>query len=60
MAGYKMKTHKGAAKRFRITGKGKVKRGMGFAQPPFDYQVRQQDAPSNRGRILQRDRYEDD
>jgi large subunit ribosomal protein L35 len=27
MAGYKMKSHKGAAKRFRITGGGKVKRG---------------------------------
>ena len=31
MAGYKMKTHKGAAKRIRFTGSGKVKRGVGFA-----------------------------
>ncbi|BCZ47032.1 50S ribosomal protein L35 [Clostridium gelidum] len=26
----KMKTHKGAAKRFRITGTGKLKRGKAF------------------------------
>ena len=30
MAGYKMKSHKGAAKRFRVTPSGKVKRQMGF------------------------------
>ena len=28
----KLKTHKGAAKRFRITGTGKVKRGHAFAR----------------------------
>ena len=28
----KMKTHKGAAKRFRITGTGKLKRGKAFKQ----------------------------
>lgn len=28
----KLKTHKGAAKRFRITGGGKVKRGHSFAR----------------------------
>jgi len=27
MAGYKLKSHRGAAKRFRVTGNGKVKRG---------------------------------
>ncbi len=27
MAGYKIKSHRGAAKRFRVTGGGKVKRG---------------------------------
>ena len=27
----KMKTHRGAAKRFRLTGKGKVRRGKAFA-----------------------------
>ncbi len=26
----KMKTHKGAAKRFRVTGTGKIKRGKSF------------------------------
>ena len=26
----KMKTHKGAAKRFKVTGTGEVKRGKGF------------------------------
>ncbi len=30
MAGYKMKTHRGAAKRFSFTAKGKVKRDMAF------------------------------
>ena len=30
MAGYKIKSHRGAAKRFRVTAKGKVKHGMGF------------------------------
>ena len=28
----KLKTHKGAAKRFRLTGTGKVKRGHAFAR----------------------------
>jgi len=28
----KLKTHKGAAKRFRITGTGKVKRGHAYAR----------------------------
>lgn len=27
----KMKTHKGAAKRFKLTGRGKVKRGNAFS-----------------------------
>ena len=31
MAGYKLKTHKGAAKRFDFTAKGKVKRQKAFA-----------------------------
>ena len=30
MAGYKMKSHRGAAKRFGFTAKGKVKRDMAF------------------------------
>ena len=30
MAGYKMKSHKGAAKRFSFTANGKVKRGKAF------------------------------
>ncbi|MBT6725486.1 MAG: 50S ribosomal protein L35 [Deltaproteobacteria bacterium] len=30
MAGYKMKTHKGAAKRFRMTGSGKFKRKKAY------------------------------
>ncbi len=30
MAGYKLKTHRGAAKRFNFTAKGKVKRDMAF------------------------------
>ncbi len=30
MAKYKMKTHKGGAKRFRITGNGKYKRKRAF------------------------------
>ena len=29
----KMKTHKGAAKRFRKTGTGKLKRAKGFQEP---------------------------
>jgi large subunit ribosomal protein L35 len=28
----KLKTHKGAAKRFRVTGTGKIKRGHSFAR----------------------------
>jgi len=32
MAGYKLKSHRGAAKRFRITGNGKVKRGKAFGK----------------------------
>jgi len=32
MAGYKIKSHSGAAKRFRVTGKGKVKRGKAFGK----------------------------
>jgi large subunit ribosomal protein L35 len=28
----KLKTHKGAAKRFRLTAKGKIKRGHAFAR----------------------------
>lgn len=27
----KMKTHRGAAKRFKVTGSGKIKRGRAFA-----------------------------
>jgi large subunit ribosomal protein L35 len=30
MAGYKLKTHRGAAKRFDFTASGKVKRDMAF------------------------------
>lgn len=30
MAGYKMKSHRGAAKRIRFTGTGKVKRDKAF------------------------------
>ena len=30
MAGYKMKSHRGAAKRFSFTASGKVKRDPGF------------------------------
>ena len=30
MAGYKLKSHRGASKRFRVTGKGKVKHGQPF------------------------------
>ncbi len=30
MAGYKMKSHRGAAKRFSVKPGGKVKRDMGF------------------------------
>lgn len=30
MAGYKLKTHRGAAKRFDFTANGKVKRDMAF------------------------------
>jgi large subunit ribosomal protein L35 len=29
---YKLKTHRGARKRFRMTGTGKVKRGHAFAR----------------------------
>ena len=32
MAGYKIKTHKGAAKRFRVTGSGRVKHGKAFGK----------------------------
>ncbi len=31
MAGYKLKTHKGAAKRFKFTASGRVKNGKAFA-----------------------------
>jgi large subunit ribosomal protein L35 len=30
MAGYKLKTHRGAAKRFKFTANGKVKNGKAF------------------------------
>lgn len=30
MAGYKIKSHRGAAKRFRVTGNGKVKHKAAF------------------------------
>jgi len=30
MAGFKMKSHRGASKRFRVTGSGKVKHGKAF------------------------------
>lgn len=32
MAGYKLKTHRGAAKRFSVTKAGKVKRAKAFAR----------------------------
>jgi large subunit ribosomal protein L35 len=32
MAGYKLKTHRGAAKRFALTRKGKVRRAKAFAR----------------------------
>jgi len=32
MAGYKLKTHRGAAKRFTVTKGGKVKRAKAFAR----------------------------
>ena len=32
MAGYKLKTHRGAAKRFALTKKGKVRRAKAFAR----------------------------
>ena len=32
MAGYKIKSHRGAAKRFRVTGNGKVKHGKAFGK----------------------------
>ena len=32
MAGYKLKTHRGAAKRFSVTKGGKVKRAKAFAR----------------------------
>ena len=35
----KMKTHKGAAKRFGVTGSGKVVRVKSLARPPPGHQV---------------------
>lgn len=32
MAGYKLKTHRGAAKRFSVTKSGKVRRAKAFAR----------------------------
>ena len=32
----KMKTHRGAAKRFKITGTGKIKRGRAFRKHLFE------------------------
>lgn len=38
----KMKTHKGAAKRFKKTGKGKIKRGHAFTSHFFRHKSQKQ------------------
>ena len=40
----KMKTHRGAAKRFKATGKGRLKHKQPYHQPHFDQQDRQAQA----------------
>ena len=40
----KMKTHKGAAKRFRVTGTGKIMRGKAFKSHILDQEVAEAEA----------------
>ena len=44
----KMKTHRGAAKRFKITPTGKIRRRRAFAEPHPREEVAEAEAPSER------------
>jgi len=48
----KMKTHKGAAKRFKKTGAGKLKRGHAYTSHMFRHKTQKQKRKLRKGAIV--------